>query len=81
MACALDKLNIRANSISPGMHRTDMNWHHWENNTERFQKMVENTALKRSSKSDEIAGTVVYLASDAASYTTGIDILVHGGRA
>jgi NAD(P)-dependent dehydrogenase (short-subunit alcohol dehydrogenase family) len=80
MASALGKFNIRVNSISPGTHRTDMNRYHWENNTERFQKMVSNTALKRAAEASEITGTVVYLASDMASYTTGIDILVHGGR-
>lgn len=80
MASALGKYNIRVNSISPGMHCTDMNRYHWENKTERFKKMISNTALKRAADAAEITGTVVYLASDMSSYTTGTDILVHGGR-
>ena len=80
MAQSLGKFNIRVNSISPGIHCTDMNKYHWENNTERFQKMVANIPLQRAAQADEITGAVIYLASDASSYTTGIDILVHGGR-
>jgi 3-oxoacyl-[acyl-carrier protein] reductase len=79
MANALGQYNIRVNSISPGTHKTEMNRAQWENNTELYQKMISVTALKRAAEANEIAGTVVYLASDQSSYTTGIDILVDGG--
>lgn len=79
MASTLGAYNIRVNSVSPGMHRTDMNRYHWENKTDRFKKMVEARALKRMAEASEVAGAVMYLASDEASYTTGADILVHGG--
>lgn len=79
MANTLGKYGIRVNSISPGTHKTEMNRYHWENETELYKNMVAVTALKRAAEADEIAGTVVYLASDQSSYTTGTDILVDGG--
>ena len=79
MANALGEYGIRVNSISPGIHKTEMNRYHWENKTERHKSMVAVTALKRAAEAEEIAGTVVYLASDQSSYTTGTDIIVDGG--
>jgi 3-oxoacyl-[acyl-carrier protein] reductase len=79
MANTLGKHGIRVNSISPGLHKTEMNRHHWEQSTELFNSLVGATPLGRAAQADEIAGTVVYLASDQSSYTTGIDILVDGG--
>ena len=37
------------------------------------------TLMKRVAHADEIIGSVVYLASDASSYTTGADLIVAGG--
>jgi NAD(P)-dependent dehydrogenase (short-subunit alcohol dehydrogenase family) len=79
MANALGKYGIRVNSISPGTHKTEMNRYHWENESELYKNMIGVTALKRAAEAEEIAGTVVYLASDQSSYTTGTDILVDGG--
>ena len=79
MANALGQHHIRVNSISPGTHLTEMNRYHWENNTALFQNMKAVTALHRAAAADEIAGTIIYLASDQSSYTTGADISVDGG--
>jgi NAD(P)-dependent dehydrogenase (short-subunit alcohol dehydrogenase family) len=79
MANALGKYNIRVNSISPGMHNTEMNRAHWEHKTELYKSMVAVTALQRSAKADEMSGTVIYLASDQSSYVTGTDIIADGG--
>lgn len=79
MANALGKYGIRVNSISPGMYKTQMNRYHWENETELYKNMVSVTALQRGAEADEIAGTVLYLASEQSSYTTGTDILADGG--
>lgn len=79
MANTLGKYGIRVNSISPGTHKTEMNRHHWENETDLHKKVVGVTALGRAAEANEIAGTVIYLASEQSSYTTGTDIIVDGG--
>ncbi|MCH9617659.1 MAG: putative oxidoreductase YohF [Chlamydiia bacterium] len=79
MAVAVGKYGIRVNTISPGGHKTEMNRYHWENNTELLQNVIEATPLKRFADAAEIAGTVVFLASDQSSYITGTDIIADGG--
>lgn len=79
MANALGPHGIRVNSISPGMHKTEMNREHWENETDAYKNMVGVTALKRPAEAGEISGAVVFLASDQSSYITGTDIIADGG--
>lgn len=79
MANTLGAYGIRVNSISPGTYKTEMNRHHWENETDLHKSMIAVTALKRAAEADEIAGTIVYLASAQSSYTTGTDIIADGG--
>jgi 3-oxoacyl-[acyl-carrier protein] reductase len=47
---------------------------------ERRARIVAATPLGRFGRPDEIAAAVVYLASDAAAYTTGATLDVNGGR-
>jgi NAD(P)-dependent dehydrogenase (short-subunit alcohol dehydrogenase family) len=65
---------ITVNSISPGNTETDM--------TARMEEFKprwrEETPLKRLAKPEEIAGAAVYLASDAASYVSGHDLVMDG---
>jgi NAD(P)-dependent dehydrogenase (short-subunit alcohol dehydrogenase family) len=71
--------SVRVNAIQPGTFLTDISkaWpqadlDHW----------VKDYALQRGADPDEIVGTAVYLASDAASsYTTGAILRVDGGNA
>jgi NAD(P)-dependent dehydrogenase (short-subunit alcohol dehydrogenase family) len=68
---------IRVNSISPGYTRTPMNtrpemMHH----TRLFE---EQTPMGRMASVDELVGPAIFLASQASSYCTGIDLLVDGG--
>jgi len=66
---------IRFNSIAPGRVIEG------DPNTPLEQKMASLTPLNRLGRPQEIAGACLYLASDAASYTTGEVIFCNGGRA
>ncbi|PFH54441.1 hypothetical protein AMATHDRAFT_134671 [Amanita thiersii Skay4041] len=77
-AIALGKHNIRANAILPGTIETDINRDDLSDNTKR-EYMIKRTALKRLGAPDDIAGPVVFLASELAKYVTGSALLVDGG--
>lgn len=67
---------IRVNCIAPGYIDTDMN----NSISSSFQSSVnQNITLKRLGLTDEVANTVLFLASDDASYITGQTIRVDGG--
>ncbi len=64
--------NIRVNAICPGGV--------FDNQNPKFvEGYNKNTPLGRMAQSDEIAGPVIFLASDAASYITGHVLMVDGG--
>jgi len=65
--------NIRVNCISPGGV-----YHEGENET-FLKKYSYRVPLGRKAKVDEISGSVVYLASDESSYTTGQNLIIDGG--
>ncbi|MGW1029063.1 SDR family NAD(P)-dependent oxidoreductase [Streptomyces sp. NPDC002577] len=70
---------IRVNAISPGPIESEMT-KSAERSTPGFrERMAKATMLNRIAESHEIAGPVVYLASDASSFVTGEDHLVSGG--
>ena len=48
-------------------------------NPEWERAYAEKNAFQRWATSDELAGAIVFLASDASSYVTGAQILVDGG--
>lgn len=63
---------VRVNMITP--HGV------WNNHEEQFEKNFANfSPLQRMSYSHEVASALVYLLSDASSYTTGANILNEGG--
>jgi NAD(P)-dependent dehydrogenase (short-subunit alcohol dehydrogenase family) len=71
--------NIRVNAVSPGPIRSEMT-----DGAERtapgfYERAGNATMMKRVADTHEIAGPVVYLASDASSFVTGEDHLVSGG--
>ncbi len=69
--------NIRVNCIAPGMFRTRMT----EAILDRAEAVVANTTpLGRIGQPGELAPTVLFLASDGASYITGQVIPIDGGR-
>lgn len=77
-AAELGPSGVRVNAIAPGVVETpltdqiraDAGW---------AQAYADKNALGRWATADELAGAVVYLASDAASYVTGSQLFVDGG--
>ncbi|KAJ8595914.1 NAD(P)-binding protein, partial [Rhizopogon salebrosus TDB-379] len=77
-AVALGKYNIRCNAILPGTIATDINKEDLANE-EKQEYTIKRTALGRLGAPDDIAGPMVFLASDLAKYVTGAQLLVDGG--
>jgi 3-oxoacyl-[acyl-carrier protein] reductase len=67
---ATDRLKELAHSRSSALGKSE---------EEIFKSWAEDTALKRLGGPREVADTIVWLASDRASYITGQTILVDGG--
>ena len=70
------KYNIRVNCISPGYIATPLSINV---PPERMENWFFMAPMKRMGLAEELQGAVVYLASAAASYTTGADIVIDGG--
>jgi NAD(P)-dependent dehydrogenase (short-subunit alcohol dehydrogenase family) len=72
------QLNIRVNALLPGA--TDTKFASaLVNNPAILKQALAHVPMNRVAMPDEMAGTVLYLVSDAASYTTGACINVDGG--
>lgn len=69
---------IRVNALLPGLTKTRFAGALFENQ-ELYEEMVSGIPLGRHAVPGEMAGTVLYLVSDAASYTSGECIVVDGG--
>jgi NAD(P)-dependent dehydrogenase (short-subunit alcohol dehydrogenase family) len=68
---------VRVNSISPGYTATPMNLR--AEVAEQVKQFEADTPLGRMAEPDEMVGPTVFLLSDAASFCTGVDLLVDGG--
>ena len=69
---------IRVNAVRPGIIDTDI--HASGGQPDRVALIQDTLPMKRAGTADEVAGAVLYLLSDAASYTTGAILNVSGGR-
>ena len=78
LALELGKRSIRVNNVGPGYIKTEMTKKSWSNDT-IYEERKKKTFLDRWGTPTDIAGTVLFLASDASSYITGQDIYVDGG--
>jgi len=74
----LSPYGIRVNSIAPGYIHTDMTAKSYHEK-KSYERRKRNTMLNRWGVPDDLIGATVFLASDSASYITGIDLLVDGG--
>ena len=78
IAAEFGNKNIRANSIAPGLIKTDFAKALWEN-PDILKTVLSTTPMQRIGEPDEIAGVAVMLASDAGNYINGQTIVVDGG--
>ncbi|OUL99700.1 SDR family NAD(P)-dependent oxidoreductase [Variovorax sp. JS1663] len=78
LAVELGEHGIRSNVVSPAMIRTPMSEGIYEDPAVR-QRREQIVPAGRISTPQDIAGAVLFLASDRASYISGQEILVDGG--
>jgi len=71
--------SIRVNAVSPGMVDTDI---HALSSGEpgRVARIAPHIPMKRAARAEEVAAAVLFLLSDEASYITGANLTVSGGR-
>jgi NAD(P)-dependent dehydrogenase (short-subunit alcohol dehydrogenase family) len=76
-ATEFGKKNIRVNAIAPGIIDTDMvgDW----KKTKKWPVLSTANALNRIGQPEEIANTILFLASDESSFITGETIVIDGG--
>ena len=78
LAVEWSRRGVLVNAIAPGVFRTDLNAQLLDS-TPRGRELLMRTPLGRFGRTEELVGAAIYLASDAASYTTGETIVVDGG--
>jgi len=83
MACELGPMGIRVNSVSPGSTLTDATRNLFYSKNGSFsdmaQRVISFIPQGRPGEAAEIAEAVAFLASDAAAYINGHNIVVDGG--
>jgi len=71
---------IRVNAVAPSAVMTEGTNEFFGAKTERAAEVIrKNQALQRNLETADLAGTVLYLASDASRFVTGQTIMVDGG--
>lgn len=71
---------VTVNAVVPGWILTERSTREWERLSERARRdILAEISLGRPGRPDEVAGAVLFLASDASSYVSGSAIDVNGG--
>lgn len=78
MACEYGPRGIRSNCVAPGVTRTEMVAHRFED--EAFKRInVETTPFPRLAEPEDVASVIAFLCSDASQMVNGQSIVVDGG--
>jgi len=78
LAKELASQGVRVNAVRPGIIDTDI--HASGGHSDRAQRVGSTSPMGRPGNAEEVAQAIVWLLSDAASYTTGAILDVSGGR-
>ena len=82
LADELSPDGVRVNCICPGWIDTPFNdtfWHHQDDPDAALRSLVTSIPMRRQGAPEDVAGTVLFLASPASSYITGQALVVDGG--
>jgi meso-butanediol dehydrogenase/(S,S)-butanediol dehydrogenase/diacetyl reductase len=81
-ACDLGEYSVRVNAVCPGLIETGMTQRVFDyaRASGKIEKMGYRCELRRYGRPEEVAGAILFLASDEASYITGQALPVDGGN-
>jgi NAD(P)-dependent dehydrogenase (short-subunit alcohol dehydrogenase family) len=80
MAVELSPEGIRVNCVAPGFITTNMSAKALDSDPQRKQKVLSRTPMGKLGEPNDVAEAILYLASDAAKYLTGVILPVDGGN-
>lgn len=78
LAAELGGYNILVNAVAPGWVDTDLNKEVFSSE-EFYRRVIESIPLRKVATAGDVAGAVLFLASDLANHITGATINVNGG--
>ena len=78
LAAELGDRGVRVNAVAPGVVETPLT-RQIKDNPDWYRAYAEKGAIRRWAQPSEIAGAIVFLVSDAASFVTGTCLFVDGG--
>jgi NAD(P)-dependent dehydrogenase (short-subunit alcohol dehydrogenase family) len=79
LAIELAQENVRVNAIAPGLIQTRFSEALWTS-PEARERALKSIPQRRIGQPEDLVGAVLYLASDAAKFTTGAVLVIDGGQ-
>ena len=79
LGCQWARRGVRVNGIAPGWFLTEMTATDMFGDEASMKYLERNTPMARGGDAHELDGALLYLASDASSFVTGVTIPVDGG--